>query len=238
MVKNMKRLMQVLMVAFCFILMTGTALAAETTRDNVRVTGIAVKELEPDMATINAGVSVTGKTAQEARAKGDSIAADLIRGLRIKGILRTEIKTTDYTLYPNYKTEGKVRTPVDYRFRYMVTVKVSDLTQLGNIIENMTDNGVTDINGVSFSVQDTKLVEQELLALAVEDARNKAGIVASAGNRELGKLIEATIGSMSGSVVTNNRFAKMSSMDEMGMPELMGGTLKITAEITAAFELQ
>ncbi len=96
------------MVAFCFILMTGTALAAETTRDNVRVTGIAVKELEPDMATINAGVSVTGKTAQEARAKVIEAEAEVPKAMA-QAFRDGNLGIMDYQRIKNIESDTNMR---------------------------------------------------------------------------------------------------------------------------------
>ena len=67
--------------------------------------------------------------------------------------------------------------------------------KLGTVIDKISGAGVDTINNVSFSVSNKSLYRNQLLAQAVENARQQAAVVANAGGRTLGKLLSASISS-------------------------------------------
>ena len=239
----MKKISKILLIAVGLLLLTfGQALAEERQYDVVRVNGSVTREVNPDTAFVSVGVMTQGKTAEEAKASNVVITDNIISSLRAYGIARADIKTTNYSLRPDYRevTKGK-REVVGYTMNYTLSVKVGDLDKLGAVIDLMFADGANTFNNVTFTVSDKKSIERELLALAVENAAEKAGIVANAGGRTLGKLLTANIGSVGGMDYNESNYdnvmLRKSVMASAPATQIMGGSLMVSAEVDVTFEL-
>lgn len=238
--KNTKKIF--LLVCSLMFLVFGQAMAAERQYDAVRSNGSVTQEVAPDTAFVNVGVMTQGKTAEEARAINAEITNNVISSLENLGIARDDIKTVGYSLHPDYSdyVKGK-RSIIGYTINYSLSVKVENLDRLGAIIDQMFADGANTFNGVTFTLSNRKAVERELLALALKNAEEKASIVANAGGRTLGRLVEANIGGIGGMEYSESNYdtimLRKAGMDSAAPTQIMGGTLKVSANVDASFEL-
>ncbi|MEG1727685.1 MAG: SIMPL domain-containing protein [Acidaminococcaceae bacterium] len=234
----MKQIVKIFLTVVCLVVLsTGVALAAEPVQETIDVNGTATQEALPNLALINMGVLAQGDSAQQVRERGAVVSERMLQALAAQGILAEEVKTANYDLMPLYAASGKNKI-TGYELNHSFIIRVTDLTKLGTIIDKMFAVGANNFNNVTFTVQDSGLAEQELLMLAVANARAKAWVVAKAGERELGKMLHATIGNVSGFNYSNSRMDKAMFMEAgSSATHLMPGNLKVTANVNVTFAL-
>ena len=238
----MRKTSRIILFLVCFMfLIAGQVSAAEREYDIVRANGSVTREVAPDTAFVNVGVTTQGKTAEEARNANAEIVNNVIVSLANMGISKEDVKTVGYNLYPEYSDAAKgKRIITGYSMSYNLNVKVENLDKIGAVIDQMFADGANTFNGVTFTVSNRKELEREMLALAVKNAEEKAGIVASAGGRTLGKLVAANVGSVGGMDYSDSNYetiALYKSAAGSAPTKIMAGNLKVSADVDAAFEL-
>ncbi|MCG5476867.1 MAG: SIMPL domain-containing protein, partial [Sinorhizobium fredii] len=93
--------------------------------------------------------------------------------------------------YPQ-NSDGSARPPelVGYQVVNGVSVRVRDLTKLGEILDQSVTLGVNQGGGIEFTNDKPDAVITEARKAAVADAINKARVLAEAAGVSLGRLVE------------------------------------------------
>ncbi|MDD7745494.1 MAG: SIMPL domain-containing protein [Mitsuokella jalaludinii] len=186
----MKKTVHILtLVCALFLMSCGAAFAApqqETPRPTLSVDGQGTGTAAPDMATVTIGVTTQGKDAAKAQNDNAWVSNQIQAAVRGLGIAEKDIQTRNYSFYPNYSTDKDRRNEVTgYTVNNSVIVVVRDIKLTGKVIDAALNNGANEINSLDFSASDTKAVRKVALLNAVQDARDKADIIA----KGLGKRI-------------------------------------------------
>ena len=217
--KKIKTLAAAAVVAVSLFSMQGDAMAAEANTISVR--GIAKQEVAPDMAYLTLGISVKGDTAESVRTQVAEASQKVRRALLGMAISENNIQSSSYNLYPDYENvNGKNK-------------------QKGYALNKTVQEGVTNVNQVSFALSEESNVQRQLLAAAVDNARAKAAIVANAGGRNLGEMLSADISDYNGEtmVAAGTNYKRSLAADVAAPTQLMPGTLKIDASVEVTFKL-
>ena len=186
----MKKTVHILtLVCALFLMSCSAAFAApqqETPRPPLSVDGQGTGTAAPDMATVTIGVTTQGKDAAKAQNDNAWVSNQIQAAVRGLGIAEKDIQTRNYSFYPNYSTDKDHRNEVTgYTVNNSVIVVVRDIKLTGKVIDAALNNGANEINSLDFSASDTKAVRKVALLNAIQDARNKADIIA----KGLGKRI-------------------------------------------------
>lgn len=228
--------------AICAVLLINNqALAAEKQYDVIVSGGSITQEVDPDTAYINAGVSAQGKTVDAAKTESSAAVNKTLEALKAQGIAAENIKTSYYNVQPLYDYNKGKNELKGYSVSYGITVKTGDLLGLSDLVDSMLANGVNSFDGIRFAVSDKKTIERQLLAAALENAREKASIVAGAGGRNLGRLVEARIGSSGGyeyNAYTNVQLASRKSDSVDAATPILSEKIKVSVSIDATFALE
>lgn len=163
-------------------------------KSGISVSGTGEITGTPDTLTINLGVSVRGDTVQAATAEAAEAANSLLASLTSNGIPEDSITTTDYSIFPEYDYRNDTQVLLGYRVNNTVRVKISDVDQSGNIIDDATAaaGDTVKVNGISFSIEDDAGMVEAAREAAWNDARAKAEQLAQLSGRELGPVISIT----------------------------------------------
>ncbi|WP_419550919.1 SIMPL domain-containing protein [Mitsuokella jalaludinii] len=177
------------LVCALFLMSCSAAFAApqqETPRPTLSVDGQGTGTAAPDMATVTIGVTTQGKDAAKAQNDNAWVSNQIQAAVRGLGIEEKDIQTRNYSFYPNYSTDKDHRNEVTgYTVNNSVIVVVRDIKLTGKVIDAALSNGANEINSLDFSASDTKAVREVALLNAIQDARDKADIIA----KGLGKRI-------------------------------------------------
>lgn len=186
----MKKTVHILtLVCALFLMSCSAAFAApqqETPRPTLSVDGQGTGTAAPDIATVTIGVTTQGKDAAKAQNDNAWVSNQIQAAVRGLGIEEKDIQTRNYSFYPNYSTDKDHRNEVTgYTVNNSVIVVVRDIKLTGKVIDAALSNGANEINSLDFSASDTKAVRKVALLNAIQDARDKADIIA----KGLGKRI-------------------------------------------------
>jgi len=158
----------------------------------ITVSGQGAVTATPDTALLSLGVSVLAGTARDARDEAAAAMNKLLDSVKGNGIDEKDIKTTQFSLSPEYDYTGG-RTPrlTGYRVTNTVSVTVRDLDRAPEVIDEAVDavGDPLQIGGISFTVDDPTSLLSDARAKAMADAQAKAQQLAELGGVDLGKPI-------------------------------------------------
>jgi uncharacterized protein YggE len=168
----------------------------------IAVSGTGILEVEPDKATVSLGVETQSDNVAEALAQNSVKMDAVIAALERRGVPKDSIETSYFSIYPVKDYERPGEGIVGYRVTNAITVELSDLDTVGNVIDTAITAGANRVTNVEFGLTDAKDQElrQEALGEACGDARLKADAIASG----LGLKIIGVATAREGSVYTNS----------------------------------
>lgn len=238
----MKKFTSVLAAAFLVFSVAGTNLAAAAEPNTIAVSGMAEQEVAPDMAYIDVGINVRADDAETARTQEAQIASQIRRALLGLAITDNDLQNTSYYLYQEYKVDRNgVRTADKYVLDSSIKVTVKDLDKLSQVIDNVVEAGATNISNITYALSTQNIIQRQLLATAVENARDKAAVVANAGSRTLGNMLSADINSFDGGTIVAygaNKLRSTTNLAEDGVAtKLSPGKIKLNARVQVVFSL-
>lgn len=238
----MKKFTSVLAAALLVFSVAGTNLAAAAETNTIAVSGMAEQEVAPDMAYIDVGINVRADDAETARTQEAQIASQIRRALLGLAITDNDLQNTSYYLYQEYKVDRNgVRTADKYVLDSSIKVTVKDLDKLSQVIDNVVEAGATNISNITYALSTQNIIQRQLLATAVENARDKAAVVANAGSRTLGNMLSADINSFDGGTIVAygaNKLRSTTNLAEDGVAtKLSPGKIKLNARVQVVFSL-
>ena len=238
----MKKFTSVLAAALLVFSVAGINLAAAAEPNTIAVSGMAEQEVAPDMAYIDVGINVRADDAETARTQEAQIASQIRRALLGLAITDNDLQNTSYYLYQEYKVDRNgVRTADKYVLDSSIKVTVKDLDKLSQVIDNVVEAGATNISNITYALSTQNIIQRQLLATAVENAREKAAVVANAGSRTLGNMLSADINSFDGGTIVAygaNKLRSTTNLAEDGVAtKLSPGKIKLNARVQVVFSL-
>ena len=203
----------------------------------ITVSGTGKVTVVPDVARISLGVTVSKPTVKAARDAGATTMTGIIAALKVLGIADADIQTTNVSLYPQYGNSSPVKV-IGYQISEQVQVTVRDLDKAGDAVDAATANGATDVNGMSFELDDPVKAQNDARAAAVEAARVSAQAMATAGHVTLGTVVSITDASQV-SPIYYNAFggAKAAGAAPDVATPVQPGTQDLSAMVTVVFQI-
>ncbi|MEK7461857.1 MAG: SIMPL domain-containing protein [Patescibacteria group bacterium] len=162
----------------------------DPTYNSISVSGVGEAVSIPDIATFSFTVSADAKVADDAQREVTKKMDAILSGLKALGIEDKDIKTTDYSLYPKYTFAQAVCSQTfcppsrqiqdGYTVSHDVSVKVRSTDNVGKALALAGQSGATNISSITFTVDEPDKILDEARAEAIQDAREKAKLLAKA----------------------------------------------------------
>ena len=154
--------------------------AANCTEDGIiEVTGVASVKTKPDVAVLMYKPFAQNKDAKKARNQVEQIVSALISEAKGLGVKKEQILSDSLSIYPKYHYENKKGQVFDgYVARRDVTFRIEDFSLIDKITTIAVKNGITEIQGFHYEIKDSSKYKLEADAKAIEDAKNKAKLLA------------------------------------------------------------
>lgn len=153
----------------------------------ISVLGNSEESFQPDMASISVRIWGKGKSAKIAQEESQKYYSVLAAAINKHNIDKKDLKTSHLSINPEYTWNEKTKKNehLGYISSQIISVTVKKITELGPFIDSLTSSKDVDLGGLSinsmhFDISKRADEEQRLLAKAVEDAQNKANILAKA----------------------------------------------------------
>jgi uncharacterized protein YggE len=162
-----------------------------TKTDLFTVSGDGEATAIPDTALTNFGVTKTASTVGQAQNEVNQSVNDIISGLKNLGIQDKKIKTTDYSVSPNYDYSSGRNTITGYVVTQNLQVEITPIEKANQAVDMATKNGANMVGNIQFTVNDDKKIELENKARedAISKAKAKAQSIAGASGIRLGRLV-------------------------------------------------
>ncbi len=232
------------MIAVCLacllIVLSVPALAEENPR-LIHVSGNATVALAADTATLQIGVNTKKPTVQEAQKENAALMNAVLDALHAIGIEDQDIMTSQFNVssmfdYSVSSLGQEIRTQY-YEVQNNVSVTVHDLNLIGQVLDAAMEAGANTSYGITFSSTKQNEAYQKALTRAVEDAMQKAGVLAAAAKVQLGNLVSmnATQNHAAGSYGVSNFFAYEAKAMDRGTV-IASGDITVNADVTLEYE--
>jgi hypothetical protein len=172
--------MKILVLALTLLASPAFAQQPVPKPDPVIVTsGEGIVKRAPDRAWVSIAAESRARTAPEAAKLNTDAMTAVLDKIKSLGVAAEAIRTTNYTVQPDFEYQNGRQNLRGYIARNQVEVRVDDLPKLGEIMANAVGTGATNVSGVRFDLKDRDAAEQEALRMAVRDARRRADAAAS-----------------------------------------------------------
>jgi uncharacterized protein YggE len=161
-------------------------------RGTLAVTGTAEVSVQPDICHISLGVETFHKkSAREAYRSNAELMNAVNAAVKATGIPPKDIQTSGFTVAPQYRYESDTRKRFfdGYRVYYSLDVNVRDLEKASAVLDAGMDAGATQVNNVTFAVENPKKYTTDARVEAVKAAKAKAQTMADLTGVKLGKPI-------------------------------------------------
>jgi hypothetical protein len=155
----------------------------------VQATGQATAT--PNLLTLNIGVNVSDPTASAALSDANDKAAGLSATLEKAGVAKPDIQTSNFTIQPNFATNGTI---TGYQVSNSLQVKLHNLAASGTVIDAAASSAgnAIRVNGLTFSVDDTRTVDGTARADGIQVAAAHAHSMAAAAGETINGVCSIT----------------------------------------------
>jgi uncharacterized protein YggE len=197
-----------------------------------------VVEGRPDMATINLGVTTEGQTAQAALAENARRMQALVQALRRAGVAERDIQTSNVAVYPQQQyREGQAPLITGYQANNTVTAKVRNIDNTGRVIDAAVAAGGNTVHGVYFSYQDPDRQLDAARRDAIEEARRRAELYASALGMQVVRVVAVNEGGGYSPPVPMPMAVRMEAAQDASTP-ISPGQIETRINVNVTFELR
>jgi hypothetical protein len=157
----------------------------------IEVSGSASVSVPSDQAQVSFAMESRGESAASAASANAEAMDRVLNALRRAGLPGLDLETFGYTLQPEYSTDQqRVRAIVGYVASNNVRATISDVDQVGRVIDVAVGAGANRVASLAFNATDTEGARAEAMAGAVRNARAQAEVMAEALGYQLGAPLE------------------------------------------------
>lgn len=202
----------------------------------VSVVGHGVVHGEPDLASLELGVTVTEADVRDAVGQLDSRIAAVMEAVRSLGVAEQDIRTTSFNVWreERYPQESNDSKPT-YRAHHMLNVQLDDAQRAGEVLAAAVEAGANSIGGISFGIADSRELERQAREAAVTDAQRKAQGFAEAAGVALGAPV--SIEELSASNGSRPMFDRAAAT-VMSESQVAPGRLSVEVRVAISYRLE
>ena len=208
------------------------------------VTGSATTQVKPDKVTVSLGVETTNTKAKAALAANSELMNKIISALKIAGVKDNETSTSSFTITPNRdysidKNQGKL---IGFTVSNSIQIDSNNVNNTSEWIDVAVSSGANNVNSIYFSLSDKKLdvIKKELLNEAIENAKEKADIAASALGLKIVGIRTASIDQVTPIFTGPTPYGAASLKNEVSAPStpILTGEQQISQNVNIVFLME
>ena len=173
------------------MILAGACSSRSARLTRVIVAGETSMKAQPDAAVVVLSVITQGAQAFNAQQDNARKSDAVIHALQTSAGANPEIKTSDYSLRPQYDERyNKLPKIIGYEARNSVMVTMSDLSKVGAVIDAASRAGANSVENVSFILRDNSPARGQALAEASRQAMSKAQSIAQSMGGHVVRVVE------------------------------------------------
>ena len=174
---------------FVVLLFLSMAVHAEAP-SGISVSGTALVSVPPDRAVVTFEVVTRAEQPAEARERNAEAARNAMNAVRDLGIAEERIRLDTLRLQPRreYDREQQRHVERGHEALRRIRVDLRELEQVAPVIVAVLEHGANRLQQVRYDLRDREGAHNDALEAAVDNAREKARLVAGALDVELGRV--------------------------------------------------
>lgn len=209
----------------------------------ISVTGEGLLRIVPDMATVRFGIVTRHKDPEEARSQNASAARITMNAVRDLGIDERKIRLDVLRLQAarEYNQSTRRYDEVGFEAIREVVVEVDDLDTLPTLVTRVVQGGANRLQGIEYGLNDRELVRNRALQLAVENARDKANLMAATLDVQRGAVLQINEQGINIPSPVRREMLATAMMKDAAAPEpdaYAAGEMEVQANVHVIFELK
>jgi uncharacterized protein YggE len=205
--------------------------------ETIAVTGYGEASAEPDMATVQFGVTISAATVSEAVEESNRTMDAVIRSLTELGIPEADIQTTGFNLWPETQWDPVTGQPTEERIYHVdntVEAKLKPVELAPDAIEAALNAGANNVYGLTFGIEDPAPLETQARSDALIDAQVRAQQIASEIGVALGQ--EIVVSEVSGPSPYFAYGAEFGMGGGGGAPPISPGELTVSVQLNVFYQ--
>ena len=223
MVRSKKLYGLVVTLAICLALVaslyspSGATAVNNTANSTIAVSGTGTIEAEPNQAKVCLGVETQSENVTDALNENSLKMTNIIAAMGNLGYSKDKVRTSYFSISPVRNTTDYTKI-VAYKAYNEVTVEISDLDEIGEVISKAADAGANNVQRIEFGLTEAeeKVQKNEAIKKACTDAESKADAIASSFD-----LVIQRVASVSESSVYASSYRDV-GMSNAGVPMAKG----------------
>lgn len=185
----MKKITKLVLIGLLVLGFVNVSRAEDGSKERtVRVQGEGKITAVPDQAELIFGVEEESVQLKDASTKAREKMKKIFQVIKSFGISEKDYQTINFNIQPKMKYDKGETTKTGYIVTNRIKVMIKDLDQVGKVLEAVTDQDVSQVEGPNFSFSDPSKLEIAALKAAVEDAHKKALALADSAEAGLGSV--------------------------------------------------
>lgn len=253
--ENHKRLIIITLSALVFALFTFSfaeiaevkiKARAANAQNQITFSGVAEISSVPDVANVTVKVYETAKEAVDAEGRATLKANQVLNLLQENAVNKKDITTSQYRVSPKYvylRQPFYKRVADGFEAVQTISVKLRDLSKVGDIMSNLVKLEVSEVNGPFFAIDDVAKLNSELQLKAINDAKMKAEMTAKNLGIKLGKIIRfyeepANHAPQTRMMMARGLEAESFDAASPQSPQIEAGSQKISARVSITYEIE
>jgi|SRR3989344_5795042 len=210
----------------------------------------------PDIANVYFTIRKEGKTVKEAQEAVALIEKSSLDFLKNNDVAEKDIKTANASFNPKYeyRYDTKALMPCSefgcpprsgknvisgYEAYESITIKVRNTDDVGKIMQGLGSLGVTDLNGPNFAIDDEDGLKAEARKKAIDEAREKAKVLAKDLGVKLGRIANFSESNYGGPIYYGKAMMVSADSGVASAPaEIPKGENTITSDVTITYEIR
>jgi uncharacterized protein YggE len=202
----------------------------------VSVSGEGKVNAVPDQAIIRATVKTKGNDAKDVKKENDKQFEAVLKMMKKMNLAPADYRTQRVSLNPIFDYEKKKTT---YNASQSVEILLRDLSRYDELMEGLVDQGINQIDNVTFQSSKLSQYQSDARKMAMKDAKLKAEDYVSVLGQKVGRAITITDNSQNYQPQPVYARMKTMAMDESSTTRetLAEGEMTITANVSVSFTL-
>lgn len=228
-----------LLLILPLLLLAGPAAAERS----ISVVGEAHEDAAPDQAVISGQLVSRAKQLSAAKEANDQLVEKVVAIGKKFDIAKAKIAASNVYISPEYTYNNKTnkQEQVGYIVSRNLTITLDKLEIHEKVLSALVENGIDQVNNVSFGFADPEAYANKLRVKAVQDARSRAQMLADAAGAKLGKVISISMSNAEMPrpipMMRAPMMAKAEMADTSVAPSLPGLS-RLSESVSVIFELE
>ena len=207
-------------------------------KNTITISGEGKVLAVPDIGEVSLGVLSDAKTVAAAQKDNTDKMNKVIQAMKDLGVDEKDLKTTSYSINPNYQYISGKSIIIGYQVSQTLDVKIRQLDKASDILAKAADNGVNQIGSISFTIDNPDSIKAEARKKAINDAKQKADVLKNDLGVNIVKIVSFSESSSQPPIsYYTDKAMGVGGGGTTPTPQVETGQNEITVDVTITYEI-